>query len=516
MNTMPNYTLKPLKYFAASLLITALSACTPPTNIKNGSSENPQKHDSEQNKHSSLIQKSLSLADHKHLRNQAADKGNWEDYLIHSDAIWHQVNASEQANIENQAWVIVSSLSTYERNKLSQSHDANVRAWQSLYSYIYGINQHNKNALLNLQTFDENAIFNKHLLPKLITQSPAQKSVNKIAVLLPMQGKYQVVSEQIRNGITKAYFATGQEATLEFYDSSNLNELEFIYTQAKQSGADRIIGPLRKEAVRQLASFHDKSMLALNTTDTATIPQFNFKSADPTEQMITRFIQQNYQRIGIMTNDNPRNIAEAKTLQAKWQKISNRHAEISIYPNENPRLRDALGALIHEDKSQTRKNNLAWAINAQLNFFPRSRNDLDAIVIFDNTQRLAVFRPQFDFFGLDTPLYGNNKLSPKRFLDQEPNKDLKDIHFLSYPAVVSPQGLNNAFEAFGWDSYLLSIHFNEISNGACLTGGKTGILHLDDMKIKQQQIWVKYNRQGILENASLSAIEPKISALQNK
>lgn len=515
MNSMPNYIQKRLKYFAASLVIVTLSACTPPSDVKNDSPENRQEVKANQTK-PIYAKKNVSLSDLKRLRNTAADQGDWEQYLIHSEAIWHQVPANEQAQIENQAWGIVRSLSAFERNKLNASYDANVRAWQSLYSYIQGINQHNQQALLNLQTFDKEAIFNKHLLPKLMAQTPAKQSVTKIAVLLPMQGKYQVVSEHIRNGITKAYFATGQATTLEFYDSSDLNELEFIYTQAKQSGADRIIGPLRKEAVQQLASFHDKSMLALNTTETASIPQFNFKSADPTQQMIARFTQQNYQRIGIMTNDNPRNIAEAKTLQSKWQEATGGYAEVSIYPNTNPKLREALGALIHEDQSQARKNNLNWALNAQLSFFPRTRGDLDAVVIFDNTQRLAVFRPQFDFFGLDTPLYGNNKLSPKAFLNQLPNRDLKDIHFLSYPAVVSPQGLNNAFEAFGWDSYQLSIHFDKMLNGACLTGGKTGILHLENMKVKQQHVWIKYNRHGILEDAPLVVIPPKIVSTQTK
>jgi len=217
--------------------------------------------------------------------------------------------------------------------------------------------------------------------------------------------------------------------------------------------------------------------------------------------MRDRFTKLGFKRIGIMTNDKARNIADAKTLQTLWQQDAENRAEISIYPDERPKLRDALGALIHENNSKERQNNVRWTVNEKLEFFPRTRKDLDAIVIIDSTQRMAVFRPQFDFFGLKVPLYSDSKLTPKNFQQQKPNRDLRDVRFLSYPAVLEPADLLNKFEAFGWDSFLVTTHFQQLQNGACLMNGKTGVLSMQGPEVQQHQIWVAFNRQGLLEEA---------------
>lgn len=436
------------------------------------------------------------------MRSQAAAAGDWGRYLEYTQAAWTLAQPNEQAKLTDQAWTIVNSLSGYERDKLAANPNPDIQAWFDLQQAFQGDRIHSVD-LMNLQSFHADAIYQQDLLPKLLASQPAASQVRQIAIMLPMQGKYKVVSEQIRNGIVKAYYASNKDIVLKFYDSSELTDLESIYTQAKEEGADRIIGPLRKEAVQALAGFHDSSMLALNSIDSNAITQFSFKSADPAEQMVNRFNLAGYQRIGIMTNDNPRNMAAAQALQNIWQASPDHVAEISVYPDQNPKLRDALGQLIHEDHSKERRNNVRWAVAEKIEYFPRTREDLQAIVILDDARRLAVFRPQFDFFALQTPLYSDSKLTPSQFQDQRPNRDLRDVTFLSYPAVLDPVDLENKFEAFGWDSFLVSTYSEELKNGACLAIGKTGILSQNGAEIEQTQIWVSFNREGLLEKAPL-------------
>ncbi len=459
--------------------------------------------------------KSLTLQDYQRLRREAVADSNWVGYIHYSNIIWHRSDESKQLQIEEQVWNIMRSLSQAERDKIGMADEADTQAWSALFSAFNqpgGITQID---LLNLQQFDREAIFNRNLLPQLLAEQPETQSVKQIAVMLPMQGKYKVVSSSIRNGIMKAFFASEQTVQISFYDSSNLEELESIYTQAKQDGADRIIGPLRKEAVQLLASFHDKSMLVLNRYEGANIPQFSFKSSNPSEQMRSRFEAMGFERIGILTNDKSKNIAKAQLLKGLWEQNPFNHAEISIYPNEKPRLRDSLGKLIRESASKERYKNVRWSVGEKLEFFPRTRQDLDAIVIFDNTHRLSVFRPQFDFFGLDTPLYSDSGISPKDFQNQQNNKDLKQVEFLSYPAVLAPNDLINKFEAFGWDSFLVTTHFDQIEKGACLSSAKTGVLSMDDNQINQTQVWLTYQRDGSLEEApQIVVVEPSEETLQ--
>ena len=507
--TSPFYMTKPLKVLTLSAIILGLSACgsvpnkpvTAPTPKSEPTVNQTQASPGED-------RQNLSLAKIQKLRADAAIQARWADYLLYSTALWHKQahKPTIQAQIEEQAWAIVNSLPSQKIQTLANDSNPDIQAWGSLHKAFASSKYEFNTELLNLKTFESDAIYQKHLLAKLIAQKPTPKAINQIAVLLPLEGKYRVVGNQIRSGIMKAFFASEQNVTLKFYDTSELENVEATYNRAKEEGADRIIGPLRKEAIQQIASFHDDKMLVLNTVNNSAITQFSFKSANQSQQMLQRFTHSGFKRIGILTNDNKHSLASATELQQTLLRYKD-SAVLSVYPDENPKLRDALGNLIHENLSKERQNNLRWLIGEKLEFFPRTRADLDAIVIFDNAHRMAVFRPQFDFFELDTPLYGDTELTPNSFQTIPENRDLNRVSFLTYPAVLNPVDLTSAFEAFGWDSFQVTMQLENLQSGACLTSAKTGILSLDGNQIKQQLIWVKYDKSGVLAEAPIVDIK---------
>lgn len=260
-----------------------------------------------------------------------------------------------------------------------------------------------------------------------------------------------------------------------------------------------MIGPLRKEALEQLAHVKDHNILALNKIEATAFYQFSFKSADEVSQMIALFNQHNYRHIGILTNDGRTELSKASILQQAWQTNPLRTATLSIYPDDNPKLRDALGKLINEETSQTRYNNLRWAIGQSLSFFPRMRQDFDAIVILDNRNRIAVFKPQFAFFELKVPVYGSSQLSPTDLQENRPYVDLKGVKFLTHPAALNPEELNTLFEAYGWDSFQLVSQMNKMRVGAVLDNGKIGLLSLNGREFLQKLVWAQYNKSGLIE-----------------
>ncbi|BCN93885.1 hypothetical protein THMIRHAM_16700 [Thiomicrorhabdus immobilis] len=460
--------------------------------------------------------KAYSVDELRTLQAKASKQGNWSDYLVYSTLLWQHssVDSAYQAQIEDQAWSVLNSLSPQILATLENSHHAEVQAWLALLKTFQGSRYEIRQNLMNLNSFESEAIFHKHLLPKLIAQQPPEETVKQIAVLLPMEGRYKVVSQQIRSGIMKAFFASDQSITLKFYDTTSLENLESVYTQAKQEGADRIIGPLRKEALQELASFHDDKLLALNNIDSNSFTQFSFKAAQPSLQMVKKFEDAGFQRIGILANDGKSSMVKAKALENAW-KQANHQAILSVYPDENPKLREALGSLIHENLSESRQNNLRWLIGEQLNFFPRTRQDLDAIVIFDNAYRMAVFRPQFDFFELDTPVFGDSELTPANFQEIPQNRDLNRVSFLTYPATLNPVDLNSKFEAFGWDSFMVSTHIEDLQNGGCLAEAKTGVLSLDGNEIRQRLVWAKYDKEGFLIEAPTQDAKELVNSTRN-
>ncbi|NPA72864.1 MAG: hypothetical protein GXO35_08560 [Gammaproteobacteria bacterium] len=448
----------------------------------------------------------------------AQQQQNWVKFVQLNQQIWQTADETTQVDIEQTLWQTLNQqdFTTTEniRNQLTHSEDTSVQAWAALIEAIKGPVSQLQNSLSSLIESHPDAIYHHNVLPELQTALAEISPAQQIAVLLPFQGKYQHVSAQIRSGIMQAFFASDQTTTLKFYDSSDLERLETVYQQAKLEGADFVIGPLRKSAIEQLSHIADENMLTLNKGELGQYTQFSFKSADEVSQMVKQFKALGYQNIGILSNDSRGDYKLASALKTAWQADKPHTAVLSTYPDQTPKLRNALGDLINEGSSKARYNTLRWATGRTLSFFPRTRQDFDAIVIVDDRRRMAVFKPQFAFFELDMPLYGSSQLTPKKFQKIETVADLAGVQFLTYPATLTPGSLLSKFEAFGWDSFQIAKHMPQMKLGSTLDMTKTGKLSLQDQLIAQHLVWVKYNRKGQLEAvASLAQSLPEPSKL---
>ena len=503
--TIPFYLIQSLTF--ASLI--GLSACTeqPTKLIKKAPELKITAQVIQSDVKANLPAEELQTLSQRELKLQAelsAEMLDWTTYIQLSNHLWQQSDEESQAQIEQEIWGRLKYVDAATIESFKSHTDSGVQAWGLLLSILNGPAQQLEASLQNIsanrtESNDKIAIYQNHLLPELQQKLSGFAAVKQIAVLLPFQGKYEQVSKQIQTGMLKAFLASDQSTTLKFYDSFQIDQVETVYQLAKQEGADFVIGPLRKEALEQLAHLTDPNMLALNKIEAVAFYQFSFKSADEVSQMIALFNQQNYRHIGILTNDGRSELATAEALTKAWQTQPLHSATLSIYPDENPKLRDALGTLINEETSQTRYNNLRWATGQSLSFFPRTRQDFDAIVILDNRNRMAVFKPQFAFFELKVPVYGSTQLSPTNLQENRPYIDLKGVKFLTHPYALYPDALDTQFEAYGWDSFQLASQMNKMRVGAILDNGKTGLLSLHDREFLQQLVWAQYNKDGLIE-----------------
>lgn len=441
---------------------------------------------------------------------------DWGRYIQFNNQLWQMSSLGGQAVIEQDMWDTLSSHSLADTEEmlanLGQHSAKSVQQWALLLSIVKGPATSLVQNLGVLADNQPDAIYTNNLLPGLISQLSDFTQVHQIAVLLPFEGKYQQVSKQIRNGILKAYFTSDQTIALKFYDTSDLENIANVYQNAKLDGAEFIIGPLRKEAVQALVEFEDPDILALNAIEEAPFHQFSYKSSDEIGQMVKLFAQKEYQNIGILTNDSRTDLKTAHALQKAWQEKDKHVGVMSVYPNHKPKLRNALGALINEDASKERYSIVRRYSKERFSFFPRTRKDFDAIVIIDNSQRIAVFQPQLAFFELKVPVYGSLQLSPKKLQNIRPNRDLRGVQFLTRPATLDPANLNSNFEAFGWDSFQAANHLDQLRLGGFLKSGKTGEITLKGKQLVQNLIWTKYNRKGIIERWTPPVQNPEAEA----
>ncbi len=508
-NIIPLYPIKSLTLSSALIALLTLNGCSmPPKHTQKApSSKQPSYSPSiikntpkPQIKAEDLI--TLSDVELNVQASIAQEQGEWPNFILLNHQLWQDARETKQAQIEQRIWDAISQQPLQEIKRtvqtLKQHPSTSVQQWGKLLSVLKGPAEKLQKNLAKLSRSNSDAIYMQHLLPGITMQNNNVTPPKHIAVLLPFDGKYEHVSSQIKSGIMKAFMASDQRTKVTFHNTSNLDRLENIYQQAKQTGADFIIGPLRKEAIDRLISIADENVLALNQIEYAPFTQFSYKSANEISQLITRFKAKNYQNIGILSNDGRVDAKMANNLKTAWEQTAGHSAFLSIYPDKKPKLRQALNALINEGKSKERYDTLRRATGQKLAFFPRTRQDFDAIVIIDNATRMAVFKPQFVYFDLKTPIYGTAQISPKKPHKIKSNRDLAGVQFLAHSVVFQPKNLTSNFEAFGWDSFQVATNLHTLKMGAYLAHGKTGELTLKDQRIQQNLIWATYNRKGKL------------------
>lgn len=445
------------------------------------------------------------MATLEHKARLAKNNQAWAEFIQLSQQLWQFSDADNQAAIEYQVWYTLQQLPAETLTSLAEQ-TPELADWVTFTKITQQHPVWQKQRLQDWHDFStENpqALYNHHLLPALLNKLAHYQPVRHIAVMLPFTGQYASISQQIRDGIIKNYFKQRQQASSEleltFYDSSDLTQIQSTYQTAMNQGAEWVLGPLRKAAIEQLTPLAPSNVLALNQVDLPSVWQFNFKSESEAYQITQQLCQQNYQRIGILSSTMDADTRLAQEILFGWRQHSQNRSQTAIlktYPTRNPNLRDALGSLINEKQSQARNNNLRWLFGQNLHFTPRLRQDLDAIVLVGNERRLAVFKPQFEFFDLNLPTYGSSKITPSQLAQTPRNPDLAGLIFPTFPAVIHPTGVETPFEAYGWDSLTLVQNLNRLDSGLCLNTGLMGKLKVQDHQIDHLFSWARYNERG--------------------
>ncbi|BBP42767.1 penicillin-binding protein activator [Thiosulfativibrio zosterae] len=441
----------------------------------------------------------------------AQQANNWARWLNLSESLWQEVDASQQLAIEYQIYQTLKDLPQETLQALQAeallTHNSDMLDWLSFVEVQKRPKVWRNTGYEDLANFNSEGIFLQHLIPQLKLHQKAVLLPHKVAVLLPFKGPYAKISEQIRNGILKYQFAQAPKLTLAFYDSSDVNEVLKTSKQALQDGADTILGPLTKEAIAELSNQIDptqaKQIWALNTVNNTPFKQMGFGSSTEALQIVQQLSYRGHKSISLLTSDAASDSKLAEQIQQAWLLLDENHqVTLNTFAEKRPNLRKALGDAINESQSQSRVNNLNWLLQEKLEFTPRPRQDLDALVVLSDAQTLAVFKPQMKFFELSLPLYASSKLTPTHFSDTPPLKDLQGVIFPTMSVAIASNPSENRvqtpFEAFGWDSLQTLLKQDSFAPDLCLNTGKTGRLYFDEdtQRVDRELVWATYNSKG--------------------
>ena len=295
----------------------------------------------------------------------------------------------------------------------------------------------------------------------------------------------------VRDGAIAAYFQepTQLQPRLHFYDTHN-TQLGALWEQALTDNIDITVGPLLKpnvEAFRKLTAQSVQPRLLLNfTNDGQTISgeyQIGIAIEEEARAIIDSLLFSGFSRLLVVESEARWANRVLLQLQKLWpHKIA--HAQFSDIRT----ITQAVGQAMAVSASQQRHTQLQQIIGEQLEFLPRARKDVDAIVTLTNQVETQALIPALKFHFADSlPVYATSQAARGAQTPQLDGIRLTEMPMFAQPS-PSQQSLDQAFElnthpqaellGLGFDAAKLALHLAMHVEGQSLVipGARTALV----------------------------------------
>jgi len=381
----------------------------------------------------------------------------------------------------------------------------------------------------------------------LATRPQPLRRPEQIALILPLspQDRYAKAAEAVRNGFFAAYYAqtprpttnafTGSEEPLtesadttpppiqlRIYEEGRTAEaFDAVYQQAVADGADFIIGPLGKDAVRRLTARESLRVpvLALNYGEMSEAPPRNLFQLGLSPEQEAREVAQRawldgHSRAAVITPSTPWGDRVAKAFNEHWLKLGGHVVEVQHY---NPKKNDyslPIRRLLNVDESQARRKSVRRIIGEKIEFIPRRRQDIDFIFMAAFSRQARVIRPQLRFHHAPkVPVYTTSHAFSGT-VDPQMDRDMDGVMFADMPWTLAPDETGRRLKAniarawpgaakrytrlhaLGVDAYRVIDQLNTLRRDRTEHfAGETGELSLDMAnRLQRRLLWARFQR----------------------
>jgi outer membrane PBP1 activator LpoA protein len=271
---------------------------------------------------------------------------------------------------------------------------------------------------------------------------------DKVAVLLPQSGRLQAAAEALRDGMVSAFLDNPGHSQLVFVDSGTAaDSIPGAYFEARDMGADYIIGPLQTEAIEALLQLSDlrTPVLALNDVPLTAQPPAGLAmqvngvalSQDAEVRATARqMAASGFARAMVLA---PESEWGERVVQVFTEEFLQDQRQIVVagrfleYENDHSAV---LERLLQLDQSKERKQQLENTLQVQLNYEPVRRDDIDVIFLAANTTQGRLIRPQLRFHNAGSiPVYASARIYSGQ-PDKSRDQDLNGIIFPASPLQI--------------------------------------------------------------------------------
>ncbi|MCY4060256.1 MAG: penicillin-binding protein activator [Gammaproteobacteria bacterium] len=340
--------------------------------------------------------------------------------------------------------------------------------------------------------------------PPTLRQFPGDPS--ELALLLPVTGDFGPAGEAVRDGLLAAYLhAGGNSQRIRVYDTNSMS-VRAAYDLARQQGAEVIIGPLRKEAVAALSELSPAlPVIALNHLDPGTptadtMVQFSLAIEDQASAIADALSARDIERIVLF--DSPARWSGRARIRLEDELDGVEAVGFGTFTRVGE-ITSVVGKALHISESQARATEIESVLGTTLEFAPRRRDDVDAVVALIDADEFLSLKPTLDFyFAGDLPVFapstgtlGNvdlSRLEGVRVCAMPWTLDAGDLGESVYESFPASRGTYSSLFALGVDGFRLANQMDRLTVRREPIPGSTGVLSLgEDGRIRRTLVWAE-------------------------
>ena len=341
---------------------------------------------------------------------------------------------------------------------------------------------------------------------------------NTIAVMLPMQGKYESVTDAIQAGIVTAWYKqpAAEKPLLRFYDTSEENvAFDALYQQAVLDGAGYIIGPLDKASIDTLAQAGALAVpiLTLNYAENPistsdNLYQFGLLPEDEARQVAELAIRDNHTTAAVLVPDSDWGKRLQDAFTRRFEELGGTVLTAQRYPTSVADYSLQLKRLFNLDQSEARHKDLQHILGTRLEYMPYRRQDIDMIFLAGTNRSARGIIPALKFHHAgDLPVYATSHVY-SGYLDSAADQDLDGVIFCDLPwtlttnsefkrdfnTIWKDQRAYTRLFALGIDAYNIVQNLQYLqAHDYARFSGETGSISMDEnQRLHRELLWAKF------------------------
>ena len=292
--------------------------------------------------------------------------------------------------------------------------------------------------------------------PELITRYRERiHRPTQIALLVPLSGDFAAAGRAIRDGALVAHYASevSDRPTVQVYDTAgDAERAARAYRRAIADGAEMVIGPVTRDAVKSVIDAHDDNpepLLTLNRVADAgrdSLYQFALSPEDEARQAAHQARELGWETAIALAPDSDWGSRVLTAFEEAFTESGGILLQSDAYDPSEADFSSAIRETLNLRVSGRRHQELVRTLGQSLEYQPRRRQDVDGIFMAAFPEVGRLLRPQLEYHhAQDLPVLATSHVFTGTAQPEE-DRDLGGLRFLDGPWLIDaalgvPDGL---------------------------------------------------------------------------